>query len=339
MSFLFIDARRNDRPITMFGHQFYYVMTGSMEPTIKTGGVVVVYENDFSEISVGDVIAFRSKAMSDQTALHRVVELTEEGAITKGDNNQNIDGGYVTRENYEGEIVFRTNLTASFLSELRRPGGVLRVVVTPALIIILVVMAYKFLTEGTDWRMRGLIISALVLILSGSILVSYHIYNNNRQETVNMKLGEAVDSMMDARGEVKSYLNEKEILGSIEIPRLGTRYPIIEYTKRASLDTSIALLDGAGLNEEGNTVLLGNSIYNNIFFNGIEALRPDDEIIITRADLTSETYLVNSSIMTDSTDRSVLAQPTHGKRLTLVASDYDLLDWYVVKASSTSPSH
>lgn len=67
------------------------VVSGSMEPAIATGSLILIDTKD-REAEVGDVIAFKR---GDAFVTHRVVEVTEEGYITKGDNNQVQDAGVV----------------------------------------------------------------------------------------------------------------------------------------------------------------------------------------------------------------------------------------------------
>jgi len=69
----------------------YSVMTGSMEPAIATGSVVVVLPEDPTQIRVGDVITVTSDQPPFPTVTHRVsrVVQTDSGQQfkTKGDAN------------------------------------------------------------------------------------------------------------------------------------------------------------------------------------------------------------------------------------------------------------
>jgi signal peptidase len=63
------------------------VVSGSMEPMIKTGSLLLVDKKD-KNIEIGDVIAYKNH---DMEVSHRVVEITSNGYVTKGDNNDNVD--------------------------------------------------------------------------------------------------------------------------------------------------------------------------------------------------------------------------------------------------------
>lgn len=83
-----------------------YVYSDSMEPTLDTGeGYVIVATDD---VEVGDVATFRSPER-DEYVTHRVVGRSEQGYLTKGDNNPTTDqaAGYahVRREQFVGRVL------------------------------------------------------------------------------------------------------------------------------------------------------------------------------------------------------------------------------------------
>ncbi|RLI28886.1 signal peptidase I [Candidatus Bathyarchaeota archaeon] len=66
---------------------FSFTMSNSMEPTIGTGDFFIVVPKFFiSDIRVGDIILFYNPKY-DFPVCHRVVGLTDEGYITRGDNS------------------------------------------------------------------------------------------------------------------------------------------------------------------------------------------------------------------------------------------------------------
>lgn len=68
--------------------QLSYVYSDSMEPSIGTGdGYVIVPAGD---VSVGDILVFDSD-FRDEYVTHRVVEVTEDGYVTRGDANPSTD--------------------------------------------------------------------------------------------------------------------------------------------------------------------------------------------------------------------------------------------------------
>ena len=89
----------------MIGITPYVVLSGSMEPTIKTGSLCFINKHaDYDNIKEKDIIAFKSGKKTLVT--HRVVSINEEGFETKGDNNNNKDEGIVTKDKYVGKNIF-----------------------------------------------------------------------------------------------------------------------------------------------------------------------------------------------------------------------------------------
>ena len=89
----------------LFGIVPYVVLSGSMEPTIDTGSLCFINKKTKIEsIKEKDIIAFKLK---DGTLVtHRAVEITDEGIVTKGDNNNDVDSNIVTKNNFVGKNLF-----------------------------------------------------------------------------------------------------------------------------------------------------------------------------------------------------------------------------------------
>lgn len=82
----------------------YVVLSGSMEPTIKTGSLCFINKHSkYEKIKEKDIIAFK---MDKTLVTHRVDEINDEGFITKGDNNDIQDGSLVTKDNFVGKNIF-----------------------------------------------------------------------------------------------------------------------------------------------------------------------------------------------------------------------------------------
>ena len=48
------------------------------------------------------------------------------------------------------------------------------------------------------------------------------------------------------------------VLGTMEIPTIKLKYPVLEKVTKKSIETAIAFLYGSGLNEAGNSVIIGH---------------------------------------------------------------------------------
>lgn len=92
----------------IFGYQLKTVLSGSMEPDIKTGSVIVVKPVSGEEkegFKKGDVITFMEE--EDKLITHRVTDVkdtkNEVMYTTKGDNNNAIDSSPVLADNVVAE--------------------------------------------------------------------------------------------------------------------------------------------------------------------------------------------------------------------------------------------
>jgi len=66
------------------------VKSGSMEPVLHVGDVIIIEPVNPEDIRVGDVIIFYRPG-TDQLIVHRVVRTTSQGLYTRGDANPGID--------------------------------------------------------------------------------------------------------------------------------------------------------------------------------------------------------------------------------------------------------
>lgn len=129
----------------------YTIISPSMEPNVSVYDVIIAVDTDISKIKVGDVITFISDwdVTFGLTITHRVVAIskTESGEYrltTKGDNNGNPDGGFVTEKNLVGKVVGRIPQLGRLQFFLATKMGWFFVVFIPALIIIIVDMIKIF---------------------------------------------------------------------------------------------------------------------------------------------------------------------------------------------------
>jgi len=67
-------------PLIM-GYGNAVIITGSMEPAISPGDIVVIHKQD--DYEVGDIVTY----MSNSAITHRIVEKTADGYVTQGDAN------------------------------------------------------------------------------------------------------------------------------------------------------------------------------------------------------------------------------------------------------------
>ena len=91
-----------------FGWEFDAVLSGSMEPELGVGGLVVFKPVDGRDIVAGDVISFKIPGI-DTPICHRVIDRQEtaEGLLfqTMGDANEDPDANLVAAADVNGKAV------------------------------------------------------------------------------------------------------------------------------------------------------------------------------------------------------------------------------------------
>jgi signal peptidase len=114
------------------------VLSGSMEPAIHTGSVVVI--KPMVNYKVGDVITFGPNTKIQIPTTHRIVEIrAQEGQTiykTRGDANNAEDMKEVLAKDVIGKVVFDIPYFGYIVEFIRKPIGLLLVVVLPAIFIV-----------------------------------------------------------------------------------------------------------------------------------------------------------------------------------------------------------
>lgn len=110
------------------------VLSGSMNPAIKTGSIVAV--KPVSSYSVGDVITFKKGQGEKNILTHRIIGQTEQGFITQGDANNVVDTNPVKEEAILGKVILTVPYAAHAVNFARSKFGLILLILTPALLII-----------------------------------------------------------------------------------------------------------------------------------------------------------------------------------------------------------
>ena len=124
---------------SFFGWKPFIVLSGSMETEIDAGDVAVVRETDTASLKKGDIIAFKS---GEIVITHRIYDIIQEEGetryITKGDNNNAEDNGYVLPEQIEGVYQFKISRLGNIEMFIQTPIGMIVCLSIPFIILVLV---------------------------------------------------------------------------------------------------------------------------------------------------------------------------------------------------------
>jgi len=124
-----------------FGWRVDAVTSGSMEPQLLTGSLVVTRPVESDAIVVGDVITFRQRTVSENMITHRVIDIGHSSPLyfqTKGDASSYPDPFTVQAQDIIGKICFYVPYIGNITEFLKTPFGFVLGLVVPALIIIVV---------------------------------------------------------------------------------------------------------------------------------------------------------------------------------------------------------
>ncbi|EPA04318.1 signal peptidase I [Candidatus Nitrosarchaeum limnium] len=90
-------------PVQLYGDTSYIMLIGqSMHGTIESGTFIIAKPDP--QYYIGDIIAFVNE--HDRSVVHRIVEQTDDGFITKGDNNPRNDPKVIPFDHVLGRVLF-----------------------------------------------------------------------------------------------------------------------------------------------------------------------------------------------------------------------------------------
>lgn len=104
------------------------------------------------------------------------------------------------------------------------------------------------------------------------------------------------------------------VVGRMEIPEIDLDLPVLERATKNSLEKSIGVLMGPGLNQVGNTIIVGHNYRNGTFFSRNNELENGDKIYITDTTGTRIEYTIYNIYTTSSEDSEYITRDTAGKR-------------------------
>jgi signal peptidase I len=129
----------------------------SMLPTLEGGDLVVIQGVPVSDVHLGDIIVYNNHCSTQgESVVHRVVNITSSGLITKGDNNprndivSNIAVSPINQQCLEGKVVFvipYVELLAYYVDQNRLPQWVNYL---PSILILIIVIASVLGEEKED---------------------------------------------------------------------------------------------------------------------------------------------------------------------------------------------
>ena len=146
--------------VSFFGYSFFKVTTGSMEPTIPVGALILTQDEPIQDIEMNDIVSFFSKEayMKGRIITHRVVDKEVSGSgqvmlTTRGDANFSTDIHSVDTDNLIGKVVWisgEENIFAKIMRFISGRAGFFTCIALPAILISVFIFKKSMQTIAVD---------------------------------------------------------------------------------------------------------------------------------------------------------------------------------------------
>lgn len=164
--------------------------------------------------------------------------------------------------------------------------------------------------------MLKIILIILIVAIVGIILVtSYKMYNsyyiiNGAEEAVSA-FEKAIQSGINVTTKYKNFT----VIGTIQIPDIDFKYPILQENNTEALETSVVLMYSAqGLNNVGNSVITGHNYRNGTLFSDLNKLTNGDYIYITDNTGRNIKYKIYNIYEDNTNENTYITRNTDGKK-------------------------
>lgn len=126
-------------PPTLFGHQMYFIRTGSMRPYLEVGDVIISKKYDGGELSAGengDVVTYYGEVKGKTELItHRVISVDGDTVITQGDDNNTPDSP-ISKNEIEAVMVYKTVIIDDIYGVVSTTWGFWLLIFTPIALLI-----------------------------------------------------------------------------------------------------------------------------------------------------------------------------------------------------------
>jgi signal peptidase len=127
-------------PPTLFGHQMYFIRTGSMSPYLEPGDVIISKKYAGGELIAGengDVVTYYGEVNGNvEMITHRVVRTEGELIVTRGDYN-NSDDSPITKDEIEAVMVHKAVIIDKIYMIISTTWGFWLLIFTPIALLII----------------------------------------------------------------------------------------------------------------------------------------------------------------------------------------------------------
>ena len=167
-NFVSINIFKNKLP-TINGYAYLEVVSGSMEPKISIGDMVII-DTKVKKYQKNDIVTFED--INGSFVTHRILEINDNEVITKGDANNTIDEA-INKDSIVGKYVYQINGIGAVMKSIRSPI---------TLIMILLIGILSCILVSTDSKGNA------ILTEEEKEYVEFLEYKNNKKKTTKEEI-------------------------------------------------------------------------------------------------------------------------------------------------------
>lgn len=134
-----------DDLIKLFGNSFLIVTTGSMEPTINAGDLIIISEQE--NYKKGDIITYQDD--ENYMITHRIIDINDKTFVAKGDANNLVDEEN-SNSNIKGKVIYSSKFLGFFVIYLLKPIVIIYIVLFITINIFFYKKEEKIIEKNSD---------------------------------------------------------------------------------------------------------------------------------------------------------------------------------------------
>ena len=179
-----------------------------------------------------------------------------------------------------------------------------------------------------------LVIAFISIVLNIGIKYTKHRSNEEQLQDVVKEFKSELNTSDEETKEIKLEYNGYNVVGIINIQKLGIEFPILDITNDDSMKVSVTKFWGNNVNDIGNFTIVGHNNLDGTMFSNTKKLKIGDEIVLT--DLSGKTlkYRIFDKYIIEPNDVSCTESVNKDQReVTLITCTNGRRNRLVIKAN------
>ena len=197
-------------------------------------------------------------------------------------------------------------------------------------------LSSKEASDFVDRYEEEMLVSVLKDDENNSENTENHEENEDSSNNDNNSKNKDSNNNINSTNSIMTYSNNNySVLGVMTIPKTNFKYPVLQDQSQDALNKAVVVLFGAGLNQPGNTVVIGHNYRNGRLFSNNKKLEIGDQIIVTDNSGKQLSYTIYDKFESDPDDASFYVRDTGGiAELTLSTCTDDSKDRLIILAKA-----